>query len=110
MGPGTLTSGRLIIDDARDHLPLFQTDRVSGPYGVALHRFLAGNHDVATENVLVVIGAVERHVPGSVRLAVRVYRERALRVFRQARHARDTRSPFRGNNLTPNSRLLILHQ
>ena len=34
-GPGTLTSGRLIIDDARDYLPLFQIDRVFGPYGVA---------------------------------------------------------------------------
>jgi hypothetical protein len=32
-GPGTLTSGRLIIDDARDYLPLFQIDRVFGPYG-----------------------------------------------------------------------------
>jgi hypothetical protein len=29
-----LTSGRLIIDDARDHLPLFQIDRVFGPYAV----------------------------------------------------------------------------
>ena len=32
-GPGTLTSGRLIIDDARDYLPLFQIDRGFGPYG-----------------------------------------------------------------------------
>jgi hypothetical protein len=29
-----LTSDHLIIDDARDYLPLFQIDRVSGPYGV----------------------------------------------------------------------------
>jgi len=27
-----LTSDHLIIDDARDYLPLFQIDRVSGPY------------------------------------------------------------------------------
>jgi hypothetical protein len=27
-----LTSGRLIIDDARDYLPLFHIDRVFGPY------------------------------------------------------------------------------
>ena len=31
-----MTSGRLIIDDARDYLPLFQIDRVFGPYDVAL--------------------------------------------------------------------------
>ena len=28
-----MTSDRLIIDDARDYLPLFQIDRVFGPYG-----------------------------------------------------------------------------
>ena len=33
-GPGTLTSDHLIIDDARDYLPLFQIDRVFGPYGM----------------------------------------------------------------------------
>jgi len=31
-GPGTLTFDCLIIDDARDYLPLFQIDRVFGPY------------------------------------------------------------------------------
>jgi len=29
-----LTSGRLIIDDARDYLSLFQIDRVFGLYGI----------------------------------------------------------------------------
>ena len=29
-----LTSDHLIIDDARDYLPLFQIDRVFGPYAI----------------------------------------------------------------------------
>ena len=31
-----MTSGRLIIDHARDYLPLFQIDRVFGPYAQGL--------------------------------------------------------------------------
>ena len=54
-GPGPLTSGRLIIDDARDYLPLFQIDRVSGPYAVsafaqsALRRFVSNTAFVAPQ-------------------------------------------------------------
>jgi len=63
-----LTSGRLIIDDARDYRPLFQIDRVFGPYDVQIAE---GNVIERLRNNIDHIGQIHfadvpgRHEPGT---------------------------------------------